>query len=198
MLLHAHLIGVDDRTGLVVASELIDSRHQRLVMPLSLGQPLDTPGGATKGIHLGMVVRDTPVRADDPVVSVHAAQEVGDHVPAEGVADVLPVHRVLIERDRVELKLPLLAESGNVVPVTVSVESPMTQADHVSAIHLFAEKNHLPRVLSVQLGPWNGKAVVKSRIRLAESQQVLAVAVMNDGSLFSAVADVEVTFSSCG
>ena len=104
----------------------------------------------------------------------------------------------LIERDRVQLKLPLLAESGNVVPVTVSVESPMTQADHVSAIHLFAEKNHLPRVLAVQLGPWNGKAVVKSRIRLAESQQVLAVAVMSDGSLFSAVADVEVTFSSCG
>ena len=104
----------------------------------------------------------------------------------------------LIERDRVQLKLPLLAESGNVVPVTISLDSPMTQGDHVSAIHLFAEKNHLPRVLSVQLGPWNGEAVVKSRIRLAESQQVLAVAVMNDGSLFSAVADVEVTFSSCG
>jgi sulfur-oxidizing protein SoxY len=104
----------------------------------------------------------------------------------------------LIERDRVQLKLPLLAESGNVVPVTVSVESPMTQADHVSAIYLFAEKNHLPRVLSVQLGPWNGKAIVKSRIRLAESQQVLAVAVTNDGSLYSAVADVEVTTSSCG
>ena len=104
----------------------------------------------------------------------------------------------LILRERVKLELPLLAESGNVVPVEVSVDSPMTQADHVSAIHLFAEKNHLPRVLSVQLGPWNGKAIVKSRIRLAESQQVLAVAVMNDGSLFSAVADVEVTFSSCG
>ena len=104
----------------------------------------------------------------------------------------------LISRELVELKLPLLAESGNVVPVTVSVDSPMTQADHVTAIHLFAEKNNLPQVLSVQLGPWNGKAVVKSRIRLAESQQVLAVAVMNDGSLYSAVADVEVTTSSCG
>ena len=103
-----------------------------------------------------------------------------------------------IARERVKLELPLLAESGNVVPMTVSVDSPMTESDHVTAIHLFAEKNTLPRVLSVQLGPWNGKAVVKSRIRLAESQQVLAVAVMNDGSLFSAVADVEVTFSSCG
>lgn len=104
----------------------------------------------------------------------------------------------LIARERVKLELPVLAESGNVVPVTVSVDSPMTQSEHVSAIHLFAEKNNLPRILSVQLGPWNGKAIVKSRIRLAESQQVLAVAVMNDGALYSAVADVEVTTSSCG
>jgi len=104
----------------------------------------------------------------------------------------------LIVQKRVNLELPILAESGNVVPVTVSVDSPMTESDHVTAIHLFSEKNHLPRILSVQLGPWNGKAVFQSRIRLADSQQVLAVAVMNDGSLFSAVADVEVTFSSCG
>ena len=99
---------------------------------------------------------------------------------------------------RVALKLPVLAESGNVVPVSVSVDSPMNDVNYVSAIHLFAEKNHLPRVISVQLGPWNGKAEFTSRIRLAESQQVLAVAEMNDGSLYSAAADVEVTFSSCG
>ena len=103
-----------------------------------------------------------------------------------------------IVQERVKLELPLLAESGNVVPVTVSVDSPMTQSDHVSAIHLFAEKNHLPRVVSVKLGPWNGKAEFKSRIRLAESQQVLAVAELNNGSLLSAAADVEVTYSSCG
>jgi sulfur-oxidizing protein SoxY len=103
-----------------------------------------------------------------------------------------------IVRGRVKLALPVLAESGNVVPVTVSVDSPMTPDDHVSAVHLFAERNHLPRIVEMRLGPWNGKAVVKSRIRLAESQQVLAVAEMNDGSLFSAAADVEVTFSSCG
>ena len=103
-----------------------------------------------------------------------------------------------IVRERVALQLPVLAESGNVVPVSVSVDSPMNNADYVRAIHLFAEKNHLPRVVSVQLGPWNGRAEFKSRIRLAESQQVLAVAEMNDGRLFSAVADVEVTYSSCG
>ena len=103
-----------------------------------------------------------------------------------------------ISRERVKLELPRLAESGNVVPVTVTVDSPMTDDDHVQAIHLFAEKNNLPRVMSVTLGPWNGKAVVSSRIRLATSQQVLAVAEMSDGSLWSAAAEIEVTVSSCG
>ena len=104
----------------------------------------------------------------------------------------------LIARERVELDLPLLAESGNVVPVTVRVESPMTESDHVSEIHLFSERNHLPQIVSVKLGPWNGKGEFRARIRLAESQQVMAVAVMSDGSLFSDVADIEVTYSSCG
>ena len=103
-----------------------------------------------------------------------------------------------IVRARVTLKLPVLAESGNVVPVTVSVDSPMSEVDHVTEIHLFAEKNRLPRILSVNIGPWNGKAEVQSRIRLADSQQVLAVAVMNDGALFSDAKQVEVTYSSCG
>jgi sulfur-oxidizing protein SoxY len=103
-----------------------------------------------------------------------------------------------IQRGRITLELPRLAESGNVVPVTVTVDSPMSAADHVQAIHLFAEKNNLPRILSVAMGPWNGKAVVASRIRLSTSQQVLAVAQMSDGSLWSAAAEVEVTVSSCG
>ena len=103
-----------------------------------------------------------------------------------------------IKRGRVKLDLPRLAESGNVVPVTVSVESPMTAADHVKSIHLFAEKNNQPRILDIQLGPHNGKAVVASRIRLATSQQVTAVAVLSDGSLWSAAVEVEVTTSSCG
>lgn len=103
-----------------------------------------------------------------------------------------------IRPGRVELKMPLLAESGNVVPVTVRVESPMTVQDHVTGIHLFAEKNQLPEVLEVRLGPWNGKAEVASRIRLATSQQILAVAVMNDGSIWSGATEVEVTVSGCG
>jgi sulfur-oxidizing protein SoxY len=103
-----------------------------------------------------------------------------------------------IQRGRVKLDLPRLAESGNVVPVTVTVESPMTERDHVRSIHLFAEKNNLPRILEVQLGPHNGKAVVSSRVRLAITQQVLAVALLSDNSLWSAAAEIEVTVSSCG
>ena len=102
-----------------------------------------------------------------------------------------------IQRGRVKLEVPRLAENGNVVPTVVSVESPMTEQDYVRSIHLFAEKNHLPRVLEVRLGPHNGRAVVTSRIRMATSQQVMAVAEMSDGTLWSAAADIEVTVSSC-
>ena len=103
-----------------------------------------------------------------------------------------------IQRGKVKLELPRLAESGNVVPVTVSVDSPMTERDYVKSIHLFAEKNNLPRIFEVQLGPYNGKAVVSSRVRLAITQQVLAVAVLSDDALWSAAAEIEVTVSSCG
>lgn len=102
-----------------------------------------------------------------------------------------------IQRGKVKLDLPRLAESGNVVPVTITVDSPMTDRDYVKSIHLYAEKNNLPGILEVQLSPHNGKAVVSSRVRLAITQQVLAVAVLSDNSLWSAAAEIEVTVSSC-
>ena len=103
-----------------------------------------------------------------------------------------------IVRGKVKLTMPRLAENGSVVPVTVSVDSPMTQQDYVRSIHLFAEKNHVPRILEAQLGPYNGKAVVTSRVRVATSQQITAVAVMNDEGLWSAAVDIEVVTSECG
>ncbi len=103
-----------------------------------------------------------------------------------------------IARGKVTLTMPRLAENGSVVPVTVEVESPMTTEDYVRSIHLFAGKNHLPRVFEAQLGPYNGKAVVSSRVRVATSQQIIAVAMLSDGSLWSAAADVEVVTSECG
>ncbi len=98
---------------------------------------------------------------------------------------------------RIKLEIPRLAENGNIVPVTITVDSPMSERDHVQSIHLFAQSNPLPRILDVELGPHNGRARVATRIRLAVSQQVFAVAVMSDGSLWSTAADVEVTVGGC-
>ena len=98
---------------------------------------------------------------------------------------------------RIKLDIPRLAENGNLVPVVISVDSPMSEEDYVASLHLFAERNPLPRILDVELGPLNGRARVTTRIRLAVSQQVRAVAVMSDGTLWSAAADVEVTVGGC-
>ena len=72
------------------------------------------------------------------------------------------------------------------MPLTVTVESPMTAADHVKAIHVFNEKNPQPNVISVALGPRAGKASVATRIRLADSQKVVAIAEMSDGTFWTA------------
>jgi sulfur-oxidizing protein SoxY len=102
-----------------------------------------------------------------------------------------------LRKGKVKLDLPPLIENGNAVPMTVSVESPMTEADHVKAIHVFNEKNPQPHVVSVQLGPRAGKAVISTRIRLADSQIVIAIAELSDGSFWSDEADVVVTLAAC-
>jgi len=100
-------------------------------------------------------------------------------------------------RGRVTLTVPPLVENGNVVPLSVAVESKMTVADHVRRIHVFAEKNPQPYVVSFHLGPRAGRASVATRIRLADSQHVIAIAEMSDGSLWSDSADVVVTLAAC-
>lgn len=99
---------------------------------------------------------------------------------------------------RVKLSTPDIAENGNTVPVTVSVDSPMTEADHVTAIHILAERNPQPAVLSATLTPLSGKAEVSFRMRLSESQAIMAVAQMSDGSLWSTSRQVIVTLGGCG
>ncbi len=98
---------------------------------------------------------------------------------------------------KVTLDVPPLVENGNAVPLTVSVDSPMTAEDHVTAIHLFNEKNPQPYVATFRLGPRAGKAQVATRIKLADSQQVIAIARMSDGSLWSGSAKVIVTIAAC-
>ena len=104
---------------------------------------------------------------------------------------------VQVRRGRVKLELPPLIDNGNSVPLSVAVESPMTSADHVTAIHVFTEKNPLPDVLGVHLGPRAGRAVLSTRVRLADSQTVVAIAQLSDGSFWSDSAEVVVTLSAC-
>src|SRR5829696_3007157 len=97
---------------------------------------------------------------------------------------------------RVKLDIPPLVDNGNSVTLTVSVESPMTEADHVKRIAVFNEKNPQPNVAVFHLGPRNGKAQVQTRIRLATSQKLVAIARMSDGSFWSASADTIVTLAA--
>jgi sulfur-oxidizing protein SoxY len=102
-----------------------------------------------------------------------------------------------VDAGGVKLDLPPLSENGNTVPLTVSVESAMSQAEHVRAIHVFNEKNPQPDVATFRLGPRAGRATVSTRIRLADTQTVVAVAELSDGSFWSARASVVVTLAAC-
>ena len=97
----------------------------------------------------------------------------------------------------ITLSLPATAENGGQVPLTVQVESPQTPALHVTAIHIFATRNPTPGVASFRLTPLVARAEVQTRIRLAEHQQVIAIAVMSDGTRRRAVAEARVSTGGC-
>ena len=99
---------------------------------------------------------------------------------------------------RVTIRAPNIAENGNAVPVNVSVESPMTADSHVRAIHILADRNPAAEVASFRLTPSMGRAQAETRIRLSETQDVIALAEMNDGSIWMARAEVKVTIGGCG
>ena len=95
------------------------------------------------------------------------------------------VGEATVNKGRIKIELPPLVENGNAVPLGITVESPMTDADHVKAIHVFTEKNPQPNVVSFQLGPRAGTANIQTRMRLADTQIVTAVAEMSDGTLLA-------------
>jgi sulfur-oxidizing protein SoxY len=139
-------------------------------------------GGAAAGVAL------VPALAARPVSATPAAMQ-------EAVRRV--VGGAAVKPGKVRLEVPPLVENGNVVPLAVSVESPMTEADHVRAIHVFTEKNPQPDVATFRLGPRAGRASVATRIRLATTQSVLAIGELSDGSFWSASAGVVVTLAAC-
>jgi sulfur-oxidizing protein SoxY len=102
-----------------------------------------------------------------------------------------------VRAGRVQLDIAPLVENGNVVPITVAVQSPMSEADHVKAIAVFNERNPQRDVAVFHLGARAGRATVATRIRLATSQQLVAVAQMNDGSCWTHTVDVIVTLAAC-
>ena len=116
----------------------------------------------------------------DPAAAIRSV--IGDAKPAKG---------------KVALDMPYITETGTSVSVAVKVDSPMTEADHVTAIHLFADGNPVPRVASYHLGPRAGKAAVAMRIRLARSQRVIAIAQMSDGSWWSDTREINVAQGAC-
>src|SRR5262245_28388977 len=129
-----------------------------------------------------------------PAISVRPARATPAEMQA-AVAGVIGDAR--LNAGKVKLDIPPLVENGNTVPCTVTVESAMTAADHVKAIHIFAEKNPQPYVIGVALGPRAGRASVSTRIRLRDTQNVLAVAELSDGTFWSDRANVIVTIGAC-
>jgi sulfur-oxidizing protein SoxY len=100
-------------------------------------------------------------------------------------------------RERVQLDLPPLVENGNSVPMTVNVDSPMTDDDFISDIYVFNQRNPQPDITHLQLSPVNGLARISTRIKLAATQTITALARHNDGRFFMAQADVIVTLAAC-
>jgi sulfur-oxidizing protein SoxY len=143
---------------------------------------LKTAGGVAAGLGLGSAVAVTPARA----------------TPAEMQAAIRTVvGSARITPGKVKLDLPPLIENGNAVPLTVTVDSPMTEAQHVRAVHVFTEKNPQPNVASFRLGPRAGRAKVATRVRLADSQNVIAICELSDGTVWSDTASIVVTLAAC-
>ena len=102
-----------------------------------------------------------------------------------------------LQAGKITLEVSPLVENGNTVPVTIIADSPMSKADHVKAIHVFNEKNPQPHVISITLGPRAGKARIATRIKLADTQRIIGIAEMSDGSFWTGEANVIVTIAAC-
>jgi sulfur-oxidizing protein SoxY len=139
-------------------------------------------GSVAAGLGLGSIVAVTPARATPAEMQEAIRRVVGS---------------ATIHPGKVKLDLPPLIENGNAVPLIVDVPSPMTETDHVRAIHVFTQKNPQPNVASFHLGPRAGRARVATRIRLADTQTVVAVCELSDGSFWSDGADIVVTLAAC-
>jgi sulfur-oxidizing protein SoxY len=139
------------------------------------------------GMAAWLVVREAEAAVPDPSATMGDLAAAVRHF----AGDALP------RTGRVKFDIAPLVENGNSVPITVSVDSPMTPTDHVTAIAVYNEKNPQRDVIVCKLGPRAGRAEIATRIRLATSQKLVALARMSDGSCWQASVDVIVTLAAC-
>lgn len=131
----------------------------------------------------GFVYRSRPVLADARSTDAALTELIGNKKPKPG---------------RITLTLPQIAEDGSTVKISFSVDSPMTKNNYVKAVHLFADGNPRPNVGSFYFTPRSGRATTSTRIRLAKTQNVIALAEMSDGSVYMAKNHIKVTIGGCG
>ena len=129
-----------------------------------------------------------------PIVTLRSA-EATPAMLAGAIRNV--VGSAAVQTGKVKIDVPPLVENGNTVPMTVSVTSPMTASNYVKSIHVFNEKNPQPNIGNFYLGPRAGRAQISTRIRLADSQKIVAIARLSDDTFWSASADVVVTLAAC-
>ena len=149
--------------------------------------------GSTRRRFLGLAGSAAAIGAI-PIVSSRPVAATPDTM-ASAIRNV--VGTATVQTGKVKLDIPPLVENGNTVPMTVSVTSPMTPQEFVKSIHVFNEKNPQPNIGNFYLGPRAGRAQISTRVRLADSQKIIAIARLSDGSFWSATAEVVVTLAAC-
>jgi len=100
-------------------------------------------------------------------------------------------------KKELQIEAPILADNGSLVPIQIQVQSPMSEQDHVTHIYLLSQRNPVTQMAMFQLGPWNGSAGVSTRIRLAGTQEVVALARLSNGEFRYNQMEIIVTESSC-
>jgi sulfur-oxidizing protein SoxY len=152
-----------------------------MTLTLNRRQALTIGGGALAASTLGW--SDLPAFGETNGFEEVIKQFAGGRAPVEG---------------RVNLDLPKIADDGGSVPMTITIDSPMTEDSHVTDVLVLAEENPRPRVATFHFSPANGVAEVSTRIRLAKTENVIAIAKMSDGSIYMAKKEVTVTVGGCG
>ncbi len=141
--------------------------------------------GAGASVAIATLLSNLPALAQEPLRNLDEALKkvLGDAKPTE---------------NGITLEVPEIAENGNTVPFALTVDSPMTPENHVKAMHIFASGNPQVGVASYIFTPMSGKAAVSSRMRLAKTQDIVAIAELSDGKFLLGKRNVKVTIGGCG